>query len=108
MLKEPIVLPLEEDVCHTIQYLYYISDSYAEILKDLLSNRRNINANKELLKYYNDLYINAHLEYRTFQEELINSLYDMPDNTRANFYVDFMKQEVVIVDLIPIIMESSQ
>lgn len=106
MLKDPIVIPLEEDVCHTIQYLFYLSDSYAEILKDIISNKRNINANKELLNYYNELYTNAHLEYKIFQEELVNSLYEIPAETKASFYVDFMRQEIVITDLIPVKMEN--
>ena len=85
-----------------------INSFFKEKSDYVVYNNSDVKTFIELLKYYNEQYLNAHLEYRTFQEELINSLYDMPDNTRANFYVDFMKQEVVIVDLIPIIMESSQ
>ncbi len=107
MLQEPVVIQLEEKVCHTIQYLFYIADSYTEILKDILSNKRNTNADKELLDYYNEKYINACIEYKTFQEELVNSLYDIPAKTKASFYIDFMKQELVIVDIIPVKTESS-
>ena len=102
MLKEPLTFKLDENVCTTLHYLFYMTESYSEILKDLLSNKRCINANKELLDYYNEQYIEYSIKFKTLQDEVLYSMYDLPEKTKAVFHLDFMKQELIITDLIQV------
>lgn len=103
MLNEPIIIQLNQELCESIQYLYYMTESYKAILEDLISNKRCINANKELLNYYNNEYINHSIEFRTLQEETINTVYEVPENKKAVYYIDFIRQCIVITDLVDII-----
>ena len=100
MLKEPLVFELDDDVCSTLHYLFYMSDSYAEILKDIITNKRCMTANKELLDYYNEQYLEYNMKYKLLQDETIHSLFEMPEKTKAIFHLDFMKQQLIITDLI--------
>lgn len=102
MLKEPLVFKLDENVCTTLHYLFYMTESYSEILKDILTNKRCINANKELLDYYNEQYIEYNIKFKTLQDEVLYSIYDLPEKTKAVFHLDFMKQELIITDLIQV------
>lgn len=99
MLEEPIVFDLNEEVCNALQYLHYITSSYSEILKEILSNKRGLNANKELLDYYNEQYINYNIELRAFQEELVHDLYEVPVGSYAIYYIDFVSQQLIITSI---------
>ncbi len=100
MIKEPLVFKLEESMCNTLHYLFYMTESYSEIIKDIIENRRCMTANKELLDYYNEQYLEYNMQYKILQDEAVYSVYDLPSGTRAIYYLDFMKQELVITDLI--------
>ena len=100
MIKEPLVFKLEESLCSTLHYLFYMTESYSEILKDIIENKRCITANKELLNYYNEQYLEYYMKYRTLLDEAVHSVFDLPENTKAIFHFDFMKQELVITELI--------
>ncbi len=99
MLEKPIMFDLNEEICNALQYLHYIVSSYSEILKDILSNKRGINANKELLDYYNEQYIKYNVELKTLQEELVHDFYDVPAGSFAIYYIDFINQQLVITSI---------
>lgn len=103
MLKDPIVIQLNPELCDTIQYLFYTVESYKAIIEDLITNKRCINADKQLLEYYNNEYINYSIQFRTLQEETINTVYNVPELKKAIYYVDFIRQCIVITDLVDII-----
>lgn len=107
MLDKPIELDINEETCNALQYLHYIVTSYSEIVKEILSNKRGVNANKELLDYYNELYINYSVELKILQEELVNSLYEIPKGQYAVYYIDFTKQILVITNLVSSNTEGS-
>lgn len=98
-MSENLIFELEEGLCETIQYLFYVTKSYEDIIKDILSNKRGTNANKELLDYYNEQYINHNLKLKLLQEEILNGLYEVPRGYRAVFYVDFMRKELVVTSI---------
>lgn len=100
MIKEPLVFKLDDEVCKTLHYLFYMTDSYSEILKDIIMNKRCITANKELLDYYNEQYLEYNIKYKALQDEVLYSVFELPEKTKAVFHLDFMKQELIITDLI--------
>lgn len=100
IMKEPLVFKLEESLCGTLHYLFYMTEAYSEILKDIIENKRCMTANKELLNYYNEQYLEYYMKYRTLQDEAVYSVFDLPANTKAIFHFDFMKQELIITELI--------
>lgn len=100
MLKEPLTFKLEDNVCETLHYLFCMTDSYSGIIKDIITNKRCITANKELLDYYNEQYLEYSMKYKLLQDEIVYSVFEMPENTKAIFHLDFMRQELVITDLI--------
>lgn len=102
MLKEPLTFKIDEDVCNTLNYLFYMTDSYSAILKDIITNKRCITANKELLDYYNEQYLEYSMKYKALQDEVVYSVFELPKNTKAVFHLDFMKQELIITDLIQV------
>lgn len=101
-MKEKITIPIDVELNNTIQYLFCMTESYKDIVKDLLDNKRNINGNKELLDYYNNEYINYNMQFMAIKEEVLNTLYNVPENKRAVYYIDFIKQCIVITDIIDI------
>lgn len=101
-MKEKITIPIDVELNNTIQYLFYMTESYKDIVKDLLDNKRNINGNKELIDYYNNEYINYNMQFMAIKEEALNTLYNVPENKRAVYYIDFIRQCIVITDIIDI------
>lgn len=97
---EPIIIPLPENLANTLQYLYYITQSYETIVKEVLSNKRGLNANKELLDYYNSQYIDYNLQLKTLQEEVINEYGNIPNGASAKYHIDFVKQKLIIESII--------
>lgn len=102
MKNEYITIHLDAELNNTFQYLFYMTESYKEVIKDLLDNKRNINGNKELLDYYNNEYINYNMQLSALKEETINALYEIPNNKRAVYYIDFIRHCIVITDIIDI------
>ena len=102
MLKEPLVFKLEDDICNALHYLFYMSESYAEIIKDIITNKRSMTVNNELIDYYNEQYLEYNMKYKVLQDEAIYSVFDLPEGTKAIFHLDFMKQELIITDLIQV------
>jgi hypothetical protein len=103
MMNERITVQLDEELNNTIQYLFYMVESYKEVINDLLSNKRNINANKELLDHYNNEYINYNMQLSAIKEEAIKALCNVPEGKKAIYYIDFIKQCIVITDIVDII-----
>ena len=99
MKNESMIVQLNADLCNTIQYLYYMTDAYKEVLQDLIDNKRCIDANKELLDYYNNEYIHYNVQLKTIKEEAIHALCDIPEDKQAIYYIDFVRQCIVITDM---------
>ena len=91
-----IELALEENLRDTIQYLYYMKESYSEIIKDIIENKRCINSNKELLDYYNEQYLDYNLKLKALQEEVVYDLYPIESGQSAIYYVDFHRSKIII------------
>lgn len=103
MLDKHITVQLDSELNNTIQYLFYLTESYREIVKDLIDNKRNINGNKELLDYYIEEYNNYNIQLMTLKEETVGALCEIPENKRAIYYIDFIRQCIVITDIVDII-----
>ena len=101
-MKKGRSIQLDAELSNTFQYLFYMTESYKEILKDLLDNKRGINGNKELLDYYNNEYINYNMQLLSLKEEVAHMISDMPDNKQAVYYIDFIRQCLVITDIVDI------
>lgn len=90
------VFPIDETLCNYAQYLYYMTESYKSVLKDILSNNRETNASKELLKHYNDEYLKYSVELEAVKNELIHSVYDISNNESIDYYIDFYNSSIVV------------
>ena len=102
MEDKSMVVEMDTELNNTLQYLYYMVGTYKEVVKDILSNKRNINANKELLDYYNKELIDYSTQFKALQEETVANLCDIPEGKRAVYYMDFVKQCIYIQEIIDI------
>ena len=50
-MEKPIVFNITEEENNLIHYYHLLTETYKNVLIDIISNRRCINANKELLNY---------------------------------------------------------
>lgn len=97
--NEKIIVPIDETICEYAQYLFYMSGSYKSVLNDILSNKRDTNANKELLDYYNKEYLKYNVELEILKNELIHSVYDVPEDNSIDYYIDFINSSIVITNI---------
>lgn len=98
MKNNELRLPIDETLCNYAQYLFYMSESYRSVLKDIISNNRSTDCNIELLEYYNKEYLKYNVELETLKNELIHSVYNVDKNGSVDYYIDFYNSSIVITN----------
>ena len=98
-MEKPIVFNITEEENNLIHYYHLLTETYKNVLIDIISNRRCINANKELLNYYNDLYIKYNMEFNLIKNQIVDLYYtDKEPNSDITFRFDFRTRQLMILN----------
>ncbi len=98
-MEELIVFNITEEENNLIHYYFLLTETYKNVLVDIISNRRCLNANKELLNYYNDLYIKYDMEFNLIKNQIVDLYYtDKESNSNITFRFDFRKCQLIILN----------